>query len=539
VLNSNSSTTGALQDIPATHRVVVAFAFLTIFGIWPALTNGQPFFYADTSAYIRGADLAISKALSARFATDWAKDPRRSINAPNEEHSSHAEDNAPKPAQHAVLAGRSIVYGVLLYLGEISHGMWLSILVQSLIANFLIFVFVIRTLGLSFRHFLVCSVVICVVSPLAFFNSYLMPDVFAGFLILGFALLAIGWQRLKLFERVAVSAVILVAVLVHFSHLILLFALTTLTLGYVVLAQHSWRKAIRPVATVAAICIAVGILWEATFSFAVGRAVGSPPIRPPFIMAKLVSMLGQPAVAKVCESKHFAVCDFLGRFPIDGKTFLWSLDEHIGVFNISDVQTKRLLSDEQVRFALAIVPPNVGRVVVGISRDTLRQLAHINLDEYAYTPLGLQFYRERMPNPDFATMADSLAARSDIYQIFGREFLNVTAMVAAIFVTLLLGAVVCGPAAPDDAKDFERNWSTTTWILLVGVVLNAAICGGFSDINNRYEARVIWLVQLSCMSGVCALAQPTQIARWKRLVSNYSSAHSESQYDRDSELEPR
>jgi hypothetical protein len=539
VLNANPST-GALQDTPATRWIVVAFAFLTIFGIWPGLTNGQPFFYADTTAYIRGADLAISKVLGERFRTDWAKDSRRSINEPNAKRPSESQDGDAKPAHHAVLAGRSIVYGVLLYLGEISRGMWLSILVQSLIANFLIFAFVIRTLGLSFRRFLVSTVAVCVVSPLAFFNSYLMPDVFAGFLILGFAILAIGWERLKLVERVAISAVILFAVLVHFSHLILLFALTALTLGYVALAQRFWWKAIRPLITVATTCIAVAILWEATFSFAVGKAVGSPPIRPPFIMAKLVSMLGQPAVAKVCESNHFAVCDFLDRFPIDDKTFLWSFDEHAGVFNIADVQTKRLLSGEQARFAFAIVPPNVGRVVAGISLDTLRQLAHINLDEYAYTPLGLQFYHERMPDPDFATMADSLAARRDIYQIFGRGFLNVTALVAAICVALLLGAAICGPAAPNDAKDLERNWSSATWILLAGVVLNAAICGGFSDINNRYEARVIWLVQLSCITGVCALApHRTQIASWKRPASNYSSVYSGSQCDRGSELEPR
>src|SRR5208283_2814474 len=113
---------------------------------------------------------------------------------------------------------------------------------------------------------------------------------------------------------------------------------------------------------------------EVTFYFAVSRAFGSPPVRPPFVTAQLVSMLGAPAVSKVCGSHAFVVCRFQDRFPIDAASFLWSEDERTGVFSVVDVQTKRLLSDEQARFALAIIPPNLKHYATGVCLGALQQL---------------------------------------------------------------------------------------------------------------------------------------------------------------------
>jgi hypothetical protein len=526
-----------VPNIPATSRIIVAFALLTLLGIWPALTNGQPFFYADTTAYVRGADLAISKLFGSRFSTDWAKDPRRAIDLAS---TSRSVVDEQKPGQRAILAGRSIVYGALLYLGEVFGGMWFSIILQSLISTYLVFIFVVRVLGLGFRQFLICCAVLSLVSPLPFFISYLMPDVFAGFLILGFAILASGWDCLSRYECATVSAVLLFSVLSHFSHLILLAALSVLAFGYLILAARPRRTSIGWLTAIATACVGIAVLWEVTFSLAVSLTLGGPAIRPPFVMAKLVSMLGEPAVAKVCEANNFVVCRFQERFPIDDKTFLWSIDDHAGVFNVVDVQTKRLLSDEQSRFALAIIPPNLGRFIAGVSLDSLRQLAHISLDEYAYTTVGLQFFKERMPNPDFDRMAESLAARTDLYVVFGRTILNVAAVIAAVVTALLLGAVFVWTG--DNVSDInrERIWSAATRILLLGVVVNAIICGGFSDVNNRYEARVIWLVQLAVVTGICTTDPSRKIALfWKRRTSEYRPPYAGGRYQSNSELESR
>lgn len=260
----------------------------------------------------------------------------------------------------------------------------------------------------------------------------------------------------------------------------------------------------------------IAVLWEVAFSFAVNRAFGSPPVHPPFVMAKLVSILGKPAVSKVCASNAFVVCRFQDRLPIDNASFVWSEDEHTGVFNVVDVQTKRLLSDEQARFALAIIPPNLGHFARGVFLDALRQLVTIDLSEF-YIP-SLVFFRDRLPPDHFDRMTSSLAARSHAYVVFGRTVLYVTTILAALITALLLGGLL-PPRTLQSANEMDqlKIWRTATYILLTGIMLNALICGGFSAVNSRYQARVTWLIQLSLITGICVIKPHWKIASsWKQ-----------------------
>jgi hypothetical protein len=534
-----TAQSSSVQDLPTKGWIVAAFAVLTFLGIWPALTNGQPFFYADTTAYVRGADLAISKVFGNWVSTDWAKDQRRAIDSQNTDSITLGFAGERRSVQRVVLAGRSIIYGSLLYAGDLLGGMWPSIVFQSIIATYLIFIFVLRILRLTFRHFLICSVFLFIASPLPFFISYLMPDVFAGFLILDFTILAAGWRRVKPYERAILIALLLFCVLAHFSHLLLAAGLTLLITGYVALVSPHRSINVRALTAVVAGCLAIACLWEATFSLAVKKTFGAPPIRPPFVTAKLVSMLGQPAVASVCKSNDFVVCRFQDRFPINDKTFLWSGDPRAGVFTVADAETKRSLDNEQTRFALAVVPQNLGRFVAGVLRDALRQLTHISLDEYAYTARGLLFYKERVPSQEFQKMAASRAARSDVYARFGRTALYGMALISGIGTILFLGMVVLRPTTNDNENQREENWSTAASILLAGVILNAVICGGFSDINNRYEARVIWLMQLSFITGICALARSQKITQlWERRIRKCGPSYARGSFAAQSGLEP-
>jgi len=486
--------------------VVFWFAVATFFGIWPALTNGQPFFYPDTTAYVRGADLAISRALGSRFATAWAKDQRRTMGIQTTAPPSEPPAAQPRTAQRVVLAGRSIIYGALLYLGAVTGGMWLSIIVQSFVAAYLVFLFIVRTLRLDFRYFLVSCGVLLIASPLPFCISFLMPDVFAGFLLLGFAILVTSWERLSNTERTITSAVLLFAVLSHTTHVILLIGLTTLTAAYAGLIHRSLWPRIRGPAVTAAACVLLALVWEAAFSFLVSRVLGTPPVRPPFVTAKLVEMLGPSAVIQVCASNQFAVCQFRDRLPVDFETFLWSEDERTGVFQVADAHTKQVLSDEQTRFAMVIVPRNLGRYVSGVLHDGLRQLTSFGLREYRYDAQGLVFYKNRLPAPDFERMASSLAAQWRGYIVFGSTVLYLTAaLAAAVIAAFLSGGWRPTSVAGERGPGREDVWRVATYVLLVGILLNAIICGGFSTVNNRFEARVVWLIQLSAFAGICVM----------------------------------
>lgn len=497
-------------------------AVLTLFSTWPALTNGQPFFFPDTTAYVRGADLAIAKALGSRFATEWAEDQRRTAGFQISLTGSQVAAPDQKPAQRVVLAGRSIVYGALLYLGAVTGGMWFPIIVQSAGAIYLVFLFVVRILRLDFLFFALSCGVLILASSLPFYVSNLMPDVFAGFLILAFAILAVGWKRLGKAERAIASAIILFAVLSHTTHVLLLVVLTVLTTGYAGLTKR-WAG-IRQLIGVAAVCLLLSVIWEAAFSFGVSRAIGAPPVRPPFVTATLVSMLGEPAVSRVCAFNDFAVCRFQDRFPIAPAAFLWSEDERLGVFNATDVETKHALEKEQMRFALAIIPQNLGRVAYGVVQAGFRQLAFCRLDDFGYDAQALKFFERRLPAGDFERMKSSFAARSKAYIVFGHPVLYGTAAAAiGVIVVLLLSVRWRNREGKDRA---EKLWREATGIQLAGILLNALICGGLSGVYDRYEARVIWLIQLSFVTGLFVMWPHLKVALFaqRKLKKNIAAS---------------
>src|SRR5262249_19213238 len=92
-----------------------------------------------------------------------------------------------------IIAGRSISYGELLYLGEFFGGLWTAVAIQAALA--------LAALGLTLRHlnlfswpkFILTAGAIGLVSSLPFCASFLLPDIFAGLSILAAAnLLALG-----------------------------------------------------------------------------------------------------------------------------------------------------------------------------------------------------------------------------------------------------------------------------------------------------------------------------------------------------------
>src|SRR5450631_1302644 len=196
------------SEVSVRWRSTAAFVVLLIAFVWPALYNGQPFFFPDTTTYIRGADAGIQVAFKHKSAWSVPPDAQKSV--------SSIEDKT-------VLAGRSPYYGALLYLGDLTHGFWLTVIVQACA--------VLGAIGLALRaarvpmwpHGRVIAACIAVATTAPFFSSLLMPDVFAGVAILTAAVLLSVRQRLTSREYV-VSFVLLVAAAAFYdSHVLILF----------------------------------------------------------------------------------------------------------------------------------------------------------------------------------------------------------------------------------------------------------------------------------------------------------------------------
>ena len=176
---------------------VLTIILLTLACIWVAIVNGQPLFMEDTTAYVRGPDYAVVRLLGDQFRTAWTQ--RQSSDSPQEVKDTPKVDPSIKdsnvdPSSKAILSGRSIYYGAFLYLGHLTSSFWLSVLAQAAIFMYLTHTFVIKCVRLPFSAYLLTVAILLVASPLSFFISFLMPDIFASYLIVALIILGAFWD---------------------------------------------------------------------------------------------------------------------------------------------------------------------------------------------------------------------------------------------------------------------------------------------------------------------------------------------------------
>jgi hypothetical protein len=492
-----------------------ACAVLLLVCIWPALYNGQPLWFVDTTGYIRGADAGFSKVSH-----------RRSVWSEEQEDAAGAAASA-KPGRKAlvrpsmnsisrkvVLAGRSIYYGALLYAGHLTGRFWLVVLVQAAAVLVAIALTLNRFELFTWLRFSGIAVVLAAVTPMAFFVSYLMPDVFAGITILAVANLLTADAAAARWGMTASWFVLLsVSLLFHTSHEMIAVLLTLVGVVGLLLARAaiSWRA----VAAIGA-ALLVGAGGEAFFNLATKKLVGASPLRPPFLMARMVmDGPGYRYLAAKCPGVGLAVCEFVARIPQLPKIaryrppsdeFLWNTDPAAGVFGAADPATQRRLADEQSRFALttlAFDPPGVSAAFL---RDVAQQISLFSLKEFALDPGARGFFLSHLPEPYLSAMQNTRLWRGELPIQELSRLTAVSTMVAALF---LAACFLLRRTASRGGFGADGGLFVFAALTVAGILLDAVICGGISTPHDRYEARVIWLLPFA---GMLLLLQRVALA---------------------------
>jgi len=484
-------------------RLIGLFALL-LAGMWVALVNGQPLFHPDTSAYVRGPDFAVVYFFGNRFATSWTQ--KRTLEGPRTT-SSNTSDSAAQgspinsPFDQSVLSGRSIYYGALLYLGHVASKLWLPVFVQAAVFIYLTYTLAVTCLRFPFPAFLGLDVAVIILTPVSFFVSYLMPDIFASFLILGTIILFGFWDELKNADRIIVSAIVLYSATTHSSDLLLLVALVGVAFVTTFLSNRGAPSTSRSSAAVVVLAVLVlcGILAEVAFTYATRTAVGANPIRPPFLMARLIADgPGYRFLQENCSNRPYTVCQFIDRLPEVAPAFLWSTDPKDGVFSVADPSTRRELSSEQVKFALDVFRSDPWGVIMSMGKNALQASFNIGIDEVFLTQQRLQWAKGSLP----VVYSDQLPLARIAVSDWQSSWLRSPVMILylAVYLISFVGLVLSLLLWPSirvltKSTAFpEREWFRAVVIATTAVVLNAAICGALSEpIVMRYQTRIAWI----------------------------------------------
>jgi hypothetical protein len=310
--------------------------------------------------------------------------------------------------------------------------------------------------------------------------------------ILGAAVLLAVRARLPRAHYAGWGVLLAMALSVHDSHALIAAAMLALAvLANLRRGWGNWRGL-----TVLGLALLAAAAAQLAFTIAVTRLVGAAPLHPPFLMARLIEDgPGMRYLTATCPDDGFAVCQFLDRLPLAADDFLWATGQPAGVFAAATPALRRRLAGEQVRFLFAVLAYDPAGVAIAALRDAGAQLAMTGLGDFRYPRSASQFFDAKIPAPTLAALHRSLAygGRMPVGVFAGID--RAIAVAALAFLALLAATPVRFRGA---AQVAPRVAGICAWIV-VGVVVNAVVCGTLSGPHDRYSARVLWLIPLAAL----------------------------------------
>lgn len=496
-------------------RAVVEVVFAATLLMLAVAANRVPSVFTDSDDYyelgrqiVSGVDAWLHPAPPAILSEEEAAEAAQT-----------AED---RHMGHTQMASRSAAYALFLYPLEVLGTLWLVTAAQALLVAWMV-----RELWRAAvpeappGHYLLGMALLAAATPLPFFAGFAMPDVFAGIAVIAVVLLAIYWRAASAVARWSVGAVLVLALAVHMSHLLL--GIVMLPVAAAVLWRAGALRSGRPALVAIAATLVAAWMFNAAYVRIDKIATGELLRRQPFLTARILADgPGRTYLRRACaEGEHYTLCRFAHEPLDDSEDILWSDRTTDGVFLRSDYATRLKLEDEETRFVLAVIADDPLGVAGAALRNWGRQLGAYRVEEPLRDP---QYYLTDEYWKD-TFLPEMINGAADCGPAHDRCASRMTPHFSALWHgagIALAAAVIAGMwwRRGRAQSSEERKLDAAVWLLIAGVVLNAAVCGILSGPFARYEARLIWLLPLAAMLMVSAAALRRQAYSVNSAVKN-------------------
>jgi len=432
--------------------------------IWPALWNGFPLLYSNDSIDYLASGEVVARAL-------LFGDP-----------SPHYGD-------------RSLIYGLGILPFHGNANPWPVVGLNAALTAYVLWLLVrsiILQRTVSAYLWIVGS--LCLLTTLGWYVSFLMPDILGPIGYLSFYLLAYCHSGLSRAERASLVLIAWWGLVSHATHLPISAGLIALITGMFVFQRQPARQWLPRVGgllgvTLAAMASLIALnqyvygqpkLFNNSFPFLMVRVVTDPP--------------GQRYLANTCPHDDLAICEFVNELPDEAWEFFW---DETGIWQSSPPEMReRLLAEEMtvVRGVVSAYPWEQLRISSGYFLD---QLWTFGLSEVARSDSGIPRIIEPILPGAGAEYRESRQMRKTLHEGLFATVEVWWVMISLVFVVLSL-------------MFFRRRWSSQTYALIIVIAYilagNAAITGVVSQVADRYQGRVIWLLPL--FAGLLFLSRP-------------------------------
>jgi hypothetical protein len=452
------------------------------------LLNGAPLFYIDSLGYIDQG----SNVLRLIVPQDWLQ-PSGALAAGTAAEARAAGAGNPPQIGPGVNSSRSAVYPLALAILYHAH----LLLLVPVIGLFFTVVALWLPMQVALRRFasgpsiwLLVGLPLLAASAgsLPFYVAYLMPDIFAPVLILVCATLFAFGPDMR-FREILLAAVIgLIAIVVHPSHLLIAAGMLPVVLvGALLARRRGWW--------IAPLVIGVLVLGGAgerlLFRSIVKVVAKSEAISFPFLTARLIA--DGPGLAYLdrhCPDPEIPTCKLHAALSVSdnpmrltASNILFKRGPELGSFRELTKDAQRAIGASEMEFVRAVVREDPVGVGTGLLSNTLSQVNRNSIEMTIPEPHGVARAARSYPSAGL----DQGRLITDLWWMPAVEAAHVAVYVLSL---VIVAGLVLWPR--------RIAWEVRLFALavLVGLLVNAFVCGAVSQPADRYGGRVIWLLPM-------------------------------------------
>lgn len=445
--------------------------------------NRGPLVYFDTGSYFRQGNVALAMILP----------------EPAQEDEGTAQNSgAAKKADDDQTAGgsRSIVYALLVavfWRADALGGVALVQLALVLLSVWLAMRMLQRSApsGRSTVQLVTLPLLVAATTSLPFYVAYMMPDIFAPVMLILIAAVVAAGRQMQVTEALGVLALGVFAVVLHPSHLgiaVLLFPLTVLA-AILRIGQGRWLAA-----GFAMCLVSFAVAERKAFEVAVETVTHKEVVYTPHITARLiVDGPGMAYLDDVCPNSELATCALHEAlswsddpYRLTASHIIFERSKNLGSFRLLSAEDQQAVALEQRQFFLKVLTARPLGTVFALGKNATRQLVTNSVVMTIPNESILRNVKtlSRLPE-DRLEFLDSTRLAQD--QRWLRSVNTAHSIIYLISAGLVIGLLLWpGQIAPP--------FRVFVLFLLIGIAVNALVCGGVSQPAPRYGARVMWLL---------------------------------------------
>lgn len=471
----------------ASWQFAVGAGLIAILLLWPAWLNGQPILFPDSIGYERAGAVSLHAAgIVADKRAAAADAAPAAAAAPGAEH-----------GRNGITTARSPFYGVPIAMLIALGGTWLAVAAQALIVAVALLL-ALHRLGVQRAAALATLAALAAVSGLAVFSVALMPDVFLGLMILGFALVLAtpGLPRRELWLWLVL---ITGAMLFHRAFLAVGMLMTVAAL--LLESRFGFR---RVSLIVLAGCCLIGAAGHFVVEVAVKLYSGKESVGVPFLLARYgESPVLIDYLAENCDPPRFALCRYRARLPLAPDEFLWGAHN---IYSSAPELDRRAIAAEQNEVLHGAFAARPVAATLEAMRGSAQQFFTVGMDDFAIgIPASTAIDALMTPS-----MRDYPASRIAMHSFpFGPMARLALAAYLAGFAGLIVALWRSVPARPSKAAP---DVVAVAALVITGVALNAIVSGTLSGVFDRYQGRIAWLIPFVAVVALAARRQRVTVS---------------------------